>query len=521
MNEHYQNFEERTGQSPADGEQQNSHQPQSEYPSDQMPPTDDRSVEPGHYVHPDSYEPRYPAPRMDTSGNAQGNHGNKRKCTWPVLFAVLLTASITFLATVGVGYVLFGKNIKESLTPQTTASSPGTNSTQTDPNTDPSGSIGTEPSDDGHSITFPNEKGIKEALAKFTTVYNILQENYYKEYSDLEMIQKMTEGLTKQMGSQYTFYLTPEYHASVEDSMKGEYVGIGAIVMRDQNQQYVVNDLIPGGPAEKDGLHVGDIIKNVDGTDASTFEDVGQLGALVRGDEGTEVVIVVYRQSTDEELTFKLKRAAITNVSVRSRMLNDDIGYIQVSEFSQNVAKNFEKAVKDLKANGAKSYVFDLRNNGGGYAHECIDMLDVLLPPTQVASLKGRESGKPYEQIWKTKKPALVPEDTKFVILLNANSASASELFSGALHDLGRAVLVGQKSHGKGVGTITAQLADKSAIQVTTFEYFLPKGESIEGKGIEPDHLVEIAKEVAGKPISMLTLEEDAQLSKAVELLTP
>lgn len=489
----------------------------------QTPYAESRPPEPGPYYHRDDYGPYAPSPYSPQHGARPVNYQKKPSCKWPVFFAVLLTASLTFLATVGIGFVLFGHAIVDGKPAQTTP--PGSSSftsPQTD-QTEPSanGGRGVVVSQDGLSITFQDQEGIKDALTKFASVYNLLQDNYFEEFSDCEMVEKIIEGLAGQMGSPYTSYLTPEYYETIEDSMKGEYVGIGAIVMRDQSSQYIVNDLIPGGPAERDGLHVGDVFREIDGVDASTFEDVGQLAAFVRGEEGTDVTLIVYRSSTNEELTITLTREHITNVSVRSRMLADNIGYIHISEFSESAAKNFEKAAKELYTGGAKSFIFDLRNNGGGYAHECIGMLDVLLPPMEVATIKGRQDGKEYTDVWKTKKPAVIPEDVKFVILLNENSASASELFSGALRDLERAVIVGQQSFGKGVGSITVQLADKSAIQVTNFAYYLPNGESVEGVGLEPDFIVELPVEVSGKPISSLTLEEDTQLTKAIELLLP
>ncbi len=475
------------------------------------------------YIHHDDYSSwpsqRYPSAGPGMTPGTPGSYQKKPSCRWPVFFAVLLTASLTFLATVGIGFVLFGYIVDGgdpvvTTTPDSTITSPKTEPDVTD-------IPGIVCSRDGLSITFADQEGIKDALEKFVTAYNYLRDNYYEEFTDSEMIDKMIEGLAGQMGSPYTFYLTPEYYESIEDTMRGEYVGIGAIVMRDQSDRYIVNDLIPGGPAERDGLHVGDIIRQVDGIDASTFEDVAQLAAVVRGEEGTVVTLVVFRSSTNEELTIELTREHITNVSVRSRMLEGEIGYVQISEFSGNVAKNFENAVSDLLGQGAKSFIFDLRNNGGGYAHECIDMLDVLLPPVEVASLKGREDGEEYTEVWKTKKFTALPEDMKFVVLINENSASASELFTGVLRDYGRAVIVGKKSFGKGVGTVTIQLPDKSAIQVTNFAYYLPNGESVEGVGLEPDYVVEIPKKAAGKPISSMTREEDTQLSKAIELLLP
>lgn len=480
------------------------------------------------YVHRDDDALRASTRHAVNTDVKQSCRQKERSCKWHIFFAVLLTASLTFLATAGLGCALFGPTIRDILPVETRSTDPiqtqPTSPMVTSPQSDgPSAESdhGVTLSEDGLSITFKDRDGVKDALAKFVSVYRLLQDNYYQEFTDSEMIDKIIEGLATKMGSPYTFYLTPEYYKSIEESMSGEYTGIGAFVMRDQSSRYIVNDLIPGGPAEKGGLHVGDVFQKIDEVDASTFEDVGQLAAAVRGEAGTDVTLVMFRPSTNEELTLKLTRAHITNVSVRARMLEDNIGYIQVSEFSEKVATNFENATKELLQEGATSFIFDLRNNGGGYAHECIDMLDVLLPPMEVASLKGRQDGKDYTEVWKTKKPAIVPEDMKFVVLLNENSASASELFTGALHDLGRAVIVGQTSFGKGVGTVTVQLPDNSAVQVTNFMYYLPNGQSVEGVGLEPDYAVALPAEVAGKPISSLTLEEDTQLSKAIELLRP
>lgn len=512
-------------------EQKNNYQGPAEQPvhdagRDERPPQEQRPYVGGPlpdqrgYVHHDDYASwashQYaPGPGVTPGGYQQ----KKPSCRWHVFFAVLLTASITFLVTVGVGYVLFGNSIRNGDPVVTKPSGTAITSPATEPVAN--GDFGILLSQDGLSVTFADQEGVKDAVAKFVMVYNLLQDNYYQEFTDSEMLGKIIEGLTKQMGSPYTFYLTPEYYESIEDSMRGEYVGIGAIVMRDQSDRYIVNDLIPGGPAEKGGLHVGDVFLKIDGVDVSTFEDVTQLAAVVRGEAGTDVTLIVFRASTNEELTLKLTRESITNVSVRPRMLDGKIGYIQVTEFSGNVAKNFGLAVNDLLGQGAKSFIFDLRNNGGGYAHECIDMLDVLLPPLEVASLKGRENGKEFTEVWKTEDDAAIPEDMKIVILLNENSASASELFTGVLRDYERAVIVGKKSFGKGVGTITMQLPDKSAVQVTNFAYYLPKGSSVEGVGIEPDYVVEIPVSASGKPISSMTPEEDTQLSKAIELLRP
>ena len=159
----------------------------------------------------------------------------ERKHFWPVFLAVLVTAAVTFVLTAGFGILFFGDSMKDG----------NKGPVQTGENT--------------LTLTFTDETGLKEALDKFSDVYNLLQDNYYQEFTDAQMIEKMMEGLVGQMGSPYTFYLTPEYNETVEDSMKGEYYGIGAIVMRDRDGSYVVNDIIPNSPAEGAGLFVGDI----------------------------------------------------------------------------------------------------------------------------------------------------------------------------------------------------------------------------------------------------------------------
>lgn len=460
----------------------------------------------GNYLHRQMIGPEASPP---SPGPFQAPPPKKRKLFWPLFLAVLLTASLTFVLTASAGYLFYGDAIRASM-----GSRPG----QT---TDPSQPKDPEAVKDGFTLTFTDEEGLEEALDKFKTVYNLLQDNYYQAFNDAQMIDKMTEGLVNQMGSPYTFYLTPEYHETVEDSMKGEYYGIGAIVMRDRDGSYIVNDLIPGGPAEATGLFVGDIFVKVDGRDVSQFEELGELAAFVRGEEGSQVTLVVFRPVENREVTLRITRQKVTNVSVRYRILDQGVGYIHMTEFSDHAAENFEDALLDLMNQGAQHFVIDLRNNGGGYAHECINMLDVLLPPVTVATIQGREGGQAYEDEWKTRTAALVPDEMSFVILLNQYSASASELFAGALRDLGRAVIVGEQSFGKGVGTMMWQLPDKSAVQITGFEYFLPKGESIDEIGLTPDYKVELAPEVEVKAPNQRTLEEDTQLQKALELLKP
>ncbi|MDD2426578.1 MAG: S41 family peptidase [Eubacteriales bacterium] len=442
-----------------------------------------------------NYPPRFPQDIEEEEKRAC-----KRGMRWRIFLAVLLTATITFLLTAGIAFALYGDAIREL----------GGNRL---------GFLDDEVADDAFTMRFPSEDGVAEALSKLDEAYDLIYENYIDELSHAELIEIMTQGLVDNVESPYTFYLSPEDNQASQDAMSGEYSGIGAIVMMDDAGYFVVNDVVMDSPAEEAGVAIDDRIIAVDGESTLDINDVSQLANMIRGEDGTEVSITFFRPSENREIVQNITRRRITNASLTYEMLEDGIAYIRLTEFSAHAAENFETAVLDLLDQGAQHIVIDLRSNGGGYAYQCIDMLDVLLPPQTVATVEGRSEGEDYTEEWKTDEPALVPEDMTYVVLLNRYSASASELFAGVLRDLDKAVLVGEKSYGKGVGTLTWSLSDNSAIQVTTFEYFLPGGESIDGIGLVPDEEIALDEAVANKPVNQLSREEDTQLAKAIEIL--
>ena len=432
-----------------------------------------------------------------------GDRRDNGSCFWKILFAVILTAAITFALTAGGAYMLYLR----SAMPVT-----GT----TDPEHGMRISTAAAPQE---GLQFSNDPETVEALQKLVDVYNILKDNYYEDLSEAELLEKMAMGLTNSMDSQYTYYLTKEVQEMSEESMSGEYSGIGAVVEEREPKYFRITDLIPGSPALEAGLRIGDVIESVSGQSASEFQDVSHLASVIRGAERSSVTIGVYRESDGSRFELTIERRKITNANTRHRMLTDAIGYIQVTEFSHNVSRNFIKAIDELVDKGAKRLVIDLRNNGGGLADECVKMADYLAGDQVVATIEGRRDGRDFSLEWTSDAKVGVPDDMSYVILLNNNSASASELFSGALHDYGKAVLVGEQTFGKGVGTLTYVLSDGSAIQVTNFEYFLPNGESIQDVGLTPDVSVELSEEAAGLPITMMSEEQDTQLARAVEIL--
>jgi carboxyl-terminal processing protease len=369
------------------------------------------------------------------------------------------------------------------------------------------------------NLSFENNPDTRTALEKLRTVLSEIDNNYYKDLTDAEMLEAMTKGLVDELGNPYTMYLSAEQNKILKESMSGNYSGIGAFVGLTKDGLVEITEVIQGSPAEEAGIMVGDLFIEVNGQDVTTVKDTNAVAVLVRGIEGTTVDIVMYRPSVQKNINMTVTRRKITTASISSKMLTSTVGYIMIREFSSAVSVNFINAVEDLKARGAKNIVFDLRNDGGGLASEVIAMLDYLLPDAVIATLKGRSNGEAFSESWTSGATMGVPESMRYAIIINNYTASASELFAGCLRDNDKARLFGEQSFGKGSGTITYELTDGSAVNITNFLYYLPDGESIEGTGLTPDVAVSLPDAVAGKSIVQLTIDEDTQLKAALEYL--
>lgn len=409
-----------------------------------------------------------------------------------LVLAIVLTMVLTFSMTAGIGLILWHRLAQPE-----------------------QGSIDA----DRLSFSFSPDPDTEAALEKLQTVYRAVNERYFEELSDAELLEAMTRGLVNELDNPYTFYLSAEENEQIEESMSGQYSGIGAFVAINKENLVEVTELIENSPAEAADILIGDVFVEVNGQDVTQLNDINAVAALVRGPEGTTVDLVLYRPALNDQVAVTVERRKITTASVAHRMLEESIGYVQVREFSQHVSDNFISAVDDLVSQGADHLVIDLRNNSGGLATEVIDMLDYLLPRATLATVRGRDDGQPFEVSWDSDKQMGVPETMRYAILVNTFSASASELFSGCLRDYEKAVLIGEQTFGKGSGTITIPLDDGSAINLTNFLYYLPKGLSIEGVGLEPDQTVSLPDEARSISINRLTREQDTQLSAAIEWL--
>ncbi len=368
----------------------------------------------------------------------------------------------------------------------------------------------------GASLSFADTPEVRARIAKAEELRSYLKADFLEELADERILDAMIAGMADNLGNPYTFYMSAETYALWEENLSGSYTGIGASVIRNKDGLVVITDVYDGGPADLAGVKAGDAIVAVDGTDVTGLKDENALAALVRGPAGTEVVLGILRTSTGERLEIPVTRGTIVNDPVVSRMLSERIGYVAVKEFSTGLADEFRTTVEGLVAQGATDLVLDLRNDPGGSAGEVVAMLDWLLPKGTIATLKGRMDGKAFEESWTSDGTSGVPEGMRYAILVNGSTASAAELFSGCLRDFGKAYLIGTQTYGKGSGTITRELSDGSAVNITTFRYYLPSGVSIEGEGLAPDLEVALDEDLQGLSPEDIPAERDAQLRAAV-----
>ena len=318
--------------------------------------------------------------------------------------------------------------------------------------------------------------------------------------SDEELTESAIKGYVEGLKDEYTEYLTKDEYDELMVSVNGNYVGIGIYMTQDRYENIVVLLPIEGSPAAEAGLKTGDIITKVNGEEC-VGKDLSTISNKIKGEEGTTVELEILREN--ETFTKTIERKTVQVNPMKSEILENNTGYIRLMGFDENCHEEFEKKVDELISKGAKSLIIDLRDNGGGVVDEATDITELFLPKDKTIMIERTK--KEGEQITKSEKDAKY--NMKVVILTNENSASASEIFVGAMKDNGAAKIVGTKTYGKGVMQELAPLKSGGALKVTIEEFKTPNGNTINKKGIDPDIEVEDDKKT----------ELDEQLQKAIE----
>ena len=333
--------------------------------------------------------------------------------------------------------------------------------------------------------TYKYYKELDENYGKYNEILRMIGEDPIATTQPGEIDDVKLKELVESIGDPYAEYFTPEEYAEFEKHYKGDYVGVGIGVL-DEEGKVVIKNVVEGGPADEAGIEPEDVILSVDGT---MPKDSTEAVKLIAGESGKEVSIKVGRN--DRELEFKMNRTRIENESVNYSELEpgSKIGYIKITSFIDNTAKDFKLAVRDLKSMGCDRFIIDLRDNGGGLTEESIAIADYLLPACKIMTEVKKDGS---ETVHNSKASSA---DLDFVVLTNANTASASEILAGALQDNKAGLIIGEKTFGKGVTQITRRFKDGSAVKITTTEYFRPSGESVNEIGITPD--IEAAEEEA------------------------
>lgn len=340
---------------------------------------------------------------------------------------------------------------------------------------------------------------------------DLIDQYYYESIDKDALIEGMYAGMTEGLGDPYSSYFSAKEYASFNESTTGIYYGIGTVLTQDANTKVVtILHVYPGTPAEEAGIKDGDIIAKVNDIAGDSME-LSELTTHIKGEEGTTVHIEVIRQGESGYLGFDVERRKIEVPTVEYEMLEGNVGLIQITEFSNATPEQFDAALKDLQGQGMTSMIVDLRDNPGGVLQSVCDILDEILPKGLLVYTEDKYGNR---SDYKSDADCM---DIPLAVLINGNSASASEIFAGAIKDYEYGTLIGTTSFGKGIVQTIIPLNDGSAIKLTMAKYFTPKGNYIHEVGISPD--IELEYEYLNQEDEVYNPMHDNQVQKALEVL--
>ena len=360
-------------------------------------------------------------------------------------------------------------------------------------------------------VLFPKGNALSDVktVQKLNYLEELIDEEYLDEKDESSLREGLYAGLLAGLKDPYSTYYTAEQYKELNTSNEGSYVGIGAVLQKDDTGGAKIIQLYEGGPGEQAGLKKGDVIKAVDGADV-TDKETSDIAAMVRDSEKDSVMLTIQRENEEKTRDVKVEIRDVEIQTVSHEMLSGDTGYIRISEFSEVTSDQYKKAFADLKEQGMKKLVVDLRDNPGGLLTAVCGVLRQILPEGRIVYTEDK-NGKREEKTCDGKNELDMP----LAVLVNGNSASASEIFAGAVKDYGIGTIVGTTTYGKGVVQTIQPLTDGSAVKITIAKYFTPKGNDINKKGITPDVEAELSGDITDW--TELTHKEDAQLQTALK----
>lgn len=322
-----------------------------------------------------------------------------------------------------------------------------------------------------------------EVEGKLNAIDSVLESFYFGDVDDETAKDKIYKAYLSSYGDKYTMYYTADEYKALKESTNGKFYGIGAVCQLSGEGGVLLVDVYDNGAGYQAGLRSGDRVVTVDGRDITDME-LSSAVALIKGDKGTSVTLEVIRGT--ERLTFSAVRDAVEAKTVSYTLLDNNIGYLSISQFEEVTTKQFKAAVEDLQSQGMKGLVIDIRNNPGGLLDTVVGMLKYMLPDGLIVYTEDKQ-GNRKEYKGQDNDEFNLP----LAVIVNGNSASASEIFAGAIQDYGKGTIIGTQTYGKGIVQTVKPLTDGSAIKFTIAKYFTPKGQDIHGKGVTPDMVVE------------------------------
>lgn len=344
-----------------------------------------------------------------------------------------------------------------------------------------------------------NEQGFSN-LMRFITAYRFIETKYVNDTDDVKLIDGAIDGMVKSLNDPHSNYLSPKMYKTLMEQTEGSFAGIGVVMGMDNEQKIHIVGIMENSPGQKAGLQEGDEILAVDGVPVTQMA-FDEVAAHVRGQAGTDVVLTIMRDNANQDIT--ITRDNIKLKTIGHKMLDNNIGYIQIVSFSEDTANEFNEAYNDLKNQGMKALVLDLRNNPGGLLTTCVEIAKKLVPKGEIVSIVDKQGNK------ETYSSSLEAPEYPLAVLINKNSASASEILSGAIQDTKVGTIIGNTSYGKGSVQTILPMFEDDAVKLTIAKYYTPSGRSIDGTGITPDIEINLDENATS----------DTQLDKALEIL--
>jgi len=362
-------------------------------------------------------------------------------------------------------------------------------------------------------VSFNKSEIEKGSVEKFNQIKGIIKDTYYDKVDENKLLEGAISGMTDSLRDPYTVYFTREQMSSFSERTEGEYVGVGMHVIMDNDGILTVVDTFEGSPARKAGLTKDDKILKVDGKDVTSIKDENLIINMIKGKENTNVKITIYRPAVEKSIDLDIVRKKIKVSNIEWEMLEDNVGYIRILMFDNDAYSYFSKALDELLEKGMKGLIIDVRDDPGGDYEQVVEIADRLLPKGLIVYTEDKNKKK--DEKFSDERQLRQP----LAVLVNGNSASASEVLSGAIKDHKKGKLIGTKTFGKGLVQQVYGFKDGSGLKLTVSRYFTPSGQCIQGIGIEPDIKVEPLDEYKDYPISNIPREKDVQFKKAYEYI--